>query len=96
MLFQAGILVGVIPIEIDRDRDLRHEVRDGAIALVDFGHDPIAGADRGGRDRVVSEEAAEHMAGGKAGGPQGGHQHARSSSSSPWEPHTATSTAGSA
>ena len=63
--FECGfvaIIVGVIPIEVHGHGDIRRERADGAVALVDLGHDPgrrSGGARR--REGWIAEEPAEHV-----------------------------------
>ena len=48
-LFDARVVVGMVPVETHHDRDLRGKTVDRAVALVDLGHDPVARADPAGR-----------------------------------------------
>jgi hypothetical protein len=67
----------VIPIEVHGDGDVGRERADGAVALVDLGHDP--GRRRGSarrRERRVAEEPAQHVAEISLGAGEGGDEQA--------------------
>ena len=69
-------MVRVIPVEAHDDGDFGRKAIDGAIALVDFGHDPVAGTDAPGRHGRIVKQAAEEPAAGNAGPAQRGDEHA--------------------
>ena len=70
------VIVGVIPVEVRRDRDLGREPVDCAVALVHLGHDPAVRIRGGGWNRVVLEQPAEQPARAEAGAAQSGDEHA--------------------
>jgi hypothetical protein len=60
-LTAAAVMVGVVPVQVGNDSDLGREVFDGAVALVNLGHEPLVGAAGGGRGGI-REEPAQHVA----------------------------------
>src|SRR5436190_1986083 len=62
---QLRVVVGMVPVEVDHERDLGAEPVDGAIALIHLGDHPVARAGFSRRQDVVIEEPPENPTAGK-------------------------------